>query len=172
MFNRLLSCHFWHSSKTSNDKIKHFSGKGTERCNTSHLTVLYALQCGEEIPLEDLYDELYQSLVATVNDSNTDLALRAKAMFRLATLCFLCSGKLTFHGIYHLNIALNNLKQYSTDNIDDRKELLVLLREKLGQANPDVVINTLSSLSLILTICTPTEQRNVIRMYVTLKLKV
>ena len=48
--------------------------------------------------------------------------------------------------------------------MDDRKELFVVLRQKVKQVNPDVIINSLASISLILTICTPTERRNVIQM--------
>ncbi|XP_063679567.1 interferon-related developmental regulator 2-like [Bolinopsis microptera] len=122
--------------------IKSFKiGKGAERLTTAQLTVLYGLQCGEEVDMEDLYNEIKPFLLAAIDDGNIDAAQRAKIIFKLSVLCFLCS-----------------------DNMDDRKELLLVLRDKVKQVNPDVIINSLASISLILTICTPTERRNVIQM--------
>ncbi|KAL5260632.1 hypothetical protein ACHWQZ_G010696 [Mnemiopsis leidyi] len=122
--------------------IKSFKiGKGSEKLTTSQLAVLYCLQCGEEIDMESLYTELKTFLLCDINDGSADVGQRAKIIFKLAVLCFLCS-----------------------DNIDDRKELLVLLREKVKQNDPDVIINSLAAISLILTVCTPTERKNVIHM--------
>jgi len=122
--------------------IKSFKiGKGAERLTTAQLSVLYGLQCGEEVDMEELYNEIKPFLLAAIDDGNIDAAQRAKIIFKLSVLCFLCS-----------------------DNMDDRKELFVVLRQKVKQVNPDVIINSLASISLILTICTPTERRNVIQM--------
>ena len=69
------------------------SGKGSEKLTTAQLTVLYGLQCGEEIDMESLYNEIKPYLLAAVNDGNIDAAQRAKIIFKLAVLCFLCSGE-------------------------------------------------------------------------------
>ena len=71
----------------------HVTGKGSERLTTSQLTVLYGLQCGEEIDMESLYTEIKTFLLSAVNDGSADVAQRAKIIFKLAVLCFLCSGK-------------------------------------------------------------------------------
>ena len=144
--------------------------------------------------MESLYTELKTFLLCDINDGSADVGQRAKIIFKLAVLCFLCSGRFikTSSLQYHKSVQTNQYKclGYSyqrgfffefvtklnifyilhqllpADNIDDRKELLVLLREKVKQNDPDVIINSLAAISLILTVCTPTERKNVIHMCV------
>ena len=42
--------------------------------------------------MEELYNEIKPFLLAAIDDGNIDAAQRAKIIFKLAVLCFLCSG--------------------------------------------------------------------------------
>lgn len=117
------------------------SGKGSERFSTAHLAVLFTLQLGDEPDLETFFNEIKPLLLSAIGDANIDVAVKAKIIFRLSVLCFLCS-----------------------DNSEDRKELMALFRERLNSKNIDILINTMASVSLILTICSPTERNNALQM--------
>lgn len=117
------------------------NGKPGEKVLTAHIAVLYTLQMGSEAELEDFYSQIKPLFLGAISDHTFPDQDRGRMLFRLATLCFLCS-----------------------DNIEDRKELLTLIRQKIKQTDCDMLINTAASLSLILTICTPTERKNSIQM--------
>lgn len=111
------------------------NGKGVEKTKTAQLAVLFTLQAGEELDLEDFYQEIRPLLLNSLGSE------RAGILQQLATLCFIC-----------------------TDSLDDRKEMLLLLRDLTGCEDKDLAISAMAATSLILTVCSPTERRNTIEM--------
>lgn len=116
------------------------TGKGSEQVLTARLTALFVMQMGDEVDLERLYEETKPYLTSAIGSA--DQANKAKLISVLTTLCFICED----------------------DNIDERKELVLMLRDRSKTADVDVMASVFSSLSLLLTISTPTERRNVIQM--------
>ena len=88
----------------------------------------------------------------------------------------ICVGQLERPNISvrDLNAQVNLRYLYTThpvtracsDNIQDRKEVLEILHKKLGSEEGEILTKALFSISLMLTICTPTERLNQIKLLV------
>ena len=71
-----------------------FLGKNKEKTSSCHLCVLYVLQSGDEVDVEEYYSDIKAIILQLIADKTLSNNQLSRVLLSLSTLCFLCTGKL------------------------------------------------------------------------------